>query len=413
MKKFTFVLAATALCVNVGFAQTFKSLNCQKATNQIILKKSDKSVTEKMLSGATQFDFVKENQKRIAKAPAQAAALSAPQALPATDVTDYYFTANWNTAEGANYYEADVYRTFKTVNAVDYCPLYEDFYFAQASTSEVSKYLYDECYRWGWALFGGKIGDQSIILPKTSSQGQSQLITPYLDLTGGGATGTISFGIVAQGAVGDSIGVGFFYVDENDQEKVYSVGKIPFTSAEINAYYDISNFPFYEEEGFFLYTMGNTSDVTLNLFILSQPIAAGSEFSGFYDYRTTQSTSATFFTMEKDVETEGVTDEFWYGIFALKVNETSNQIEDASSISNFITVGETSGVEGVQVSNDKIFVHDNLHVVLERPAQVDVYNMAGVLVMSVEGVEGENEIALPASGAYIVKAGNTVAKVMK
>lgn len=110
---------------------------------------------------------------------------------------------------------------------------------------------------------------------------------------------------------------------------------------------------------------------------------------------------------------EGVTDNFFYGVFALNVNMATGQVTDASNISNLIDVDGQSGVEGVQVSNDKIFVHDNLHVVLERPATIAVYNMAGVLVMSVEGVEGENEIALPAAGAYIVKAGNTVAKVMK
>ena len=82
-------------------------------------------------------------------------------------------------------------------------------------------------------------------------------------------------------------------------------------------------------------------------------------------------------------------------------------------MSNVIVVGEESAVEGLTAGNDKIFVHGNLHVVLEKPATVDIYNMAGVRVMSVEGVEGDNEIALPASGAYIVKAGNTVAKVMK
>ena len=44
---------------------------------------------------------------------------------------------------------------------------------------------------------------------------------------------------------------------------------------------------------------------------------------------------------------------------------------------------------------------------------VSVYNMAGVLVASYEGVEGDNEFSLPASGVYIVKAGYTIAKVMK
>jgi len=168
--------------------------------------------------------------------------------------------------------------------------------------------------------------------------------------------------------------------------------------------------------GFLIYTdptMQNTGDVKLKTFLVSREFAAGTEFMEVYDYRQTAETSASFFTIEKDTETEGVSDEFVYGVYALNVDMNKGEILDMSDMSDMILVGATGSVEGVKASREKIFVHDKLHVVLDKPEMVSVYNMAGVLVASYEGVEGDNEFSLPASGVYIVKAGNTIAKVMK
>lgn len=416
MKKFTFVLAATALCVNVGFARTFEPMNRLTPVKQVAIEKIEKSSLSRTLPGTveTKFDFVRENQKRVAKKPAQVAALTAPEALPATNVTASYFVANWNAVSGANYYEVDTYRTFTTAaDSVEYCALYEDFYFAEASDESITNYLNGSTYRSQWVLIDGKLGDQSVILPAAAAEG-CELDTPPLDLTAGGETGNIHFSLSLEGNTGDKVYIGYYY-DENGESKAYALGALTLDDGGLEGSYSVPDLPLTEESGLFLYTKAseNTGDIKVNGFVVSQTLAPGLEFTAFHDYATTTGTSAQVFTMERDVMSEGVTDNFFYGVFALNVNMATGQVTDASNISNLIDVDGQSGVEGVQVSNDKIFVHDNLHVVLERPATIAVYNMAGVLVMSVEGVEGENEIALPAAGAYIVKAGNTVAKVMK
>lgn len=235
-----------------------------------------------------------------------------------------------------------------------------------------------------------------------------------MDLTAGGETGNIHFSLSLEGNTGDKVYIGYYY-DENGESKAYALGDLTLDDGGLKGSYSVPDLPLTEESGLFLYTMAseNTGDIKVNEFVVSQTLAPGLEFMAFHDYATTTGTSVQVFTMERDIMSEGVTDNFFYGVFALNVNMATGQVTDASNISNLIDVDGQSGVEGVQVSNDKIFVHDNLHVVLEKPATIAVYNMAGVLVMSVEGVEGENEIALPAAGAYIVKAGNTVAKVMK
>ena len=69
MKKFTFVLAATALCVNVGFAQTFEPMNRLTPVKQVALEKIEKSSLSRTLPGTaeTKFDFIKENQNVLPK----------------------------------------------------------------------------------------------------------------------------------------------------------------------------------------------------------------------------------------------------------------------------------------------------------------------------------------------------------
>ena len=89
-------------------------------------------------ASALKFDFVKENRKHLMKKDAQIAALTAPEALPATNVSDVGFVANWNTVSGANYYSVQTYRHFTTTQDVDYISLYEDFYFAEAAPDAIS-----------------------------------------------------------------------------------------------------------------------------------------------------------------------------------------------------------------------------------------------------------------------------------
>ena len=425
MKRFTFVVALAGACVGMAMAQSPRVTKLENPLNAPVLKgiEAEMPVLQKnvtALTPAAKFDFVKENQKRMMRKPAQVATLSAPVALPATEASEIGFIANWNEVEGANYYEVDVYRTYQTSLDTIYNVLYEDFYLTEPSTtgSYYNNYLWENAYRWNWGLIDGQLGDQCVLLPNDVEAG-SELDTPELDLSMGGTdeTGTIYLTLWVEGTVGDMFGVGYFYYDtESESYMTNTLGSIELEEASMARTYAFQEMPLSQAAGFFLYTMasiGNASDVKIKAVMVSQPVTAGSEFTTFYNFYQTQETSSLVFTMEKGTETEGITDEFMYGVFALDVNMSTGEINDSSEMSNLIVVGEESAVEGLTAGNDKIFVHDNLHVVLEKPATVDVYNMAGVRVMSVEGVEGDNEIALPASGAYVVKAGNTVAKVMK
>lgn len=425
MKKFTFVVALVGVCVGMTMAQTRKIEKMDASLAGVNLKAVDMgmSMPQKNVSTLTpsaQFNFVKENQRQLMRKSAQTAALDAPEALPAISPSSSVFMANWNAVDGANYYEVDVYREFQTSVDTIYYSLAENFYLTEASTESYSNYLWDNAYRWNWVLLGGKLGDQCIILPNDVEAG-AELDTPELDLSLGGGieTGTIHLYIDMVAAVGDKVGLGYFYYDaEADDYISASMGMVTFTQENMVGTFTFSDMPLSDAAGFFFYTipdiMENTGDVKIQTVMVAQDVSAGSEFLAFYNYYQTQSQYSVVFTIERYSNSAEVTDDFMYGVYALSV-DAEGYITDDSDMSNMIVVDleEESAVEGVKANNDKIFVHDNLHVVLETPATVYVYNMAGVLVESVQGVEGDNEIVLPAAGAYVVKAGNTVTKVMK
>lgn len=418
MKKFTFCVAFAALSVSAGLARSPFVLSDAVSAECMSMEKVDMPMMNRAISkpaSALKFDFVKENRKHLMKKDAQIAALTAPEALPATNVSNVGFVANWNTVSSANYYEVDVMRIFSTTEDAEYLSLYEDFLLMQEYPSEVTGYLDGLTYRWDWYLYGGKLADRSIVFPQISSKGQTQLQTPMMDFSGEGETETVYFSFVAEGAVGDKIGIGYYYTDDEGEDLAFAFQPVTFEEGTMTKTL-YAELPAVDALGFLIYTdptMQNTGDVKLKTFLVSREFAAGTEFMEVYDYRQTAETSASFFTIEKDTETEGVSDEFVYGVYALNVDMNKGEILDMSDMSDMILVGATGSVEGVKASREKIFVHDKLHVVLDKPETVSVYNMAGVLVASYEGVEGDNEFSLPASGVYIVKAGNTIAKVMK
>ena len=326
MKRFTFVVALAGACVGMAMAQSPRVTKLENPLNAPVLKgiEAEMPVLQKNVTAlrpAAKFDFVKENQKRMMRKPAQVAAMTAPEALPATDVSDIGFVANWNEAEGANYYEVDVYRTYQTSLDTIYNVLYEDFYLTEPSTtgSYYNNYLWENAYRWNWGLINGQLGDQCVLLPNDVEAG-SELDTPELDLSMGGTdeTGTISLTLWVEGTVGDMFGVGYFYYDTESEDYIAnSLGIIELEEASMARIYTFEEMPLSQAAGFAFYTMasmGNASDVKIKIVMVSQPVAAGSEFTTFYNFYQTQETSSLVFTMEKGTETEGITDQFMYGV---------------------------------------------------------------------------------------------------
>ncbi len=398
MKKFTLLLASAVCVVNLGFAQS----------EQVVELGNDIQKVTTLQKPARPFNFLKASQE-VMKAPAQTAALEAPVATEATDVSIYGFTANWEAVEGADAYYVDVARTFTTTTAsATMYQLYEDFRMTEPGLSSGTLYLFDEGQTMrDWQLIGGSTGQNLI---NVSPDGI--LYTPDLDLSDISAARMVAN---FAGLENDSIYLGYYWYEEDGfygglilAEKFDEQGILGGAWG-----LNLSSLPGRERCGFYFTTpASNVGDMAVGPFAISQEVPADTEINVYYGSAQTMDTSAKFYTLELDEGSEGVTDLFDYCVAAFTISGGS--IGDISDFSNVIVVdGNSVGVEDVVVDNDKIFVSDKLHVVLETPAAIDVYNLAGVQVGSYQGVAGDNEIALPTAGVYVVKAGNTVAKVMK
>ena len=123
-------MAFAALSVSAGLARSPFVLSDAVPAECMSMEKVDMPMMNRAISkpaSALKFDFVKENRKHLMKKVGQIGALTAPVGLPATNVSNVGFVANWNTVSSANYYEVDVMRIFSTTEDAEYLSLYEDF----------------------------------------------------------------------------------------------------------------------------------------------------------------------------------------------------------------------------------------------------------------------------------------------
>ncbi len=401
MRKSTLLLASALCVMNLGFAQN---------EIPVQLKSLDEIKVEKMSvqRPLQQFNFLKASEGLL-KAPAQTTALSTPVAKEATEVDEYGFTANWNAVDGADAYYLQVNRFLETTtDAATILHLYEDFRLTTpgvvGDADNGALLFYEGQTMRDWMLYDGQTAEGAVEINQAG-----QLYTPLFDLSNEAVEATTTIYVDFVGTAGDQVDIGIVYV-QNNQLYGGSVLQNPLTlgeTGEIAGTLTFNSNPTYDQIGFYFETVNtNQAPVALKKFYCCQDMAAGKEWEMFFTAIETTATSQKVYTIEFDEDTPGVTEEFYYGVLAYNSTEES-------AFSNVIVVGGDAAIEDVVVSNDKVFVSDNLHVVLEAPAQVSVYNMTGALVGSYQGVEGDNEIALPASGVYVVKAGNTVVKVVK
>lgn len=100
--------------------------------------------------------------------------------------------------------------------------------------------------------------------------------------------------------------------------------------------------------------------------------------------------------------------------------DTNNKLV-TSKYSDYIYVdpkidGPVVGIENVEspkVEQQPYFVGDELNINLDEALLVEVYNLQGMLVKSVDAAEGLNTIKVDGDGMFVVKAGSRVFKVMK
>ncbi len=358
-------------------------------------------------------------QKTALKSSAQIATLPAPVASAATDVDKEYFTAHWSAVEGADSYYVQVGRTFTTTtHEADYYHLLEDFHLTQsghATTGEELLLLQNEGLTMReWKLYHGETGEQAIIMEAAGC-----LYSPVLDFSNKAKTKTTQVYVDCSGTEDDVVFFGYYHYEDGEKKEEIIPTPIVVGKSVTRGAIRLEENPTDKQGGFFIYAeKTNKGKVTVKKVGCLQTIEAGQQwdFPTYNGVQTTE-TSLKLYTMEYDYGddgsgTKGVTEQFYYSVQAQKTG-FMGLIDDESDFSNTIIVGDNSGVENTRVNENKIFVSDNLHVWLDTPGQVSIYSITGALVNSYSGKVGDNEYPLPALGVYVVKAGRTIAKVVK
>ncbi len=424
MRKSTLLMAVALCVVNMGFAQ--------KSENLIPLNVSVDEITPMELPvqrPTQQFNFLKANNALL-KSTAATAALDAPVATEATDVKDGSFIANWEAVDGADGYYLQVVRDLKS--SADAAAetmvfhLYED---CRLTTPGVvakgndAKFLLNEGQTMrDWILYNGEtvsVEANGETYGAIDLKAGGMLFSPPLDYSNEAIEGSTAIFCSFTGLASDSLYWGMYVIDGGQQQN-FIVYQAELTQDMLDKYggwpYELTfqQNPTYEQMGFFFFAPEtNQKNITIDRVYSYQNMAPGKEWNMLFAGIETTECSQFVYTLEYDDNSPGITEEFYYGVMAYTTDIFGQQITDQSDFSNIVVVGETGAIEGVVVSKDKVFVSDKLHVVLEAPAQVSVYNITGALVGSYQGVVGDNEIELPAGGVYVVKAGKTVVKVVK
>ena len=98
------------------------------------------------------------------------------------------------------------------------------------------------------------------------------------------------------------------------------------------------------------------------------------------------------------------------GTFNFSVKASNNAGSDTKGFS--ITIEETSGIAEMEAQGISLWTADAmLHINLPQPEDVHIYNVSGVLVKTLNNVQGDVNTAL-SRGMYIVRIGNNAAKVV-
>ncbi len=358
----------------------------------------------------TPFNFLKASESWM-KSPAQVTALNTPVATPATNVQKNQFTANWNAVDGADGYAVYVGRTFETTYAgATMYQLYEPFTNTKAgstATGNTPLFLMNEGHTFrDWTLYNGATKDKSVELNVGG-----ELYTPVMDFSGG--SNAISIGVAFRGLPGDALSISYYYEDSDGNTYTEFLKTITLDDSGLyNSSFGYSATTITDTNAGFLFKSAETNQGKIEIGYVNclRSIASYQSLDEAFAVGETTGTSLLFHTQEYDDGSAGVTEKFYYMVIAYK--KVYFDVE-SSNVSNTIIVGDNSAVEGVRINDSKIFVSDDLHVVLDTPEQVLIYNVSGTLIASYQGEAGENLFTLPAPGVYVVKAGKTITKVLK
>lgn len=364
---------------------------------------------------ATDGTLVSEPSNEVL-AKAASTSIGSVSALPATEVSDAGFRANWTAAENAAFYELTTLSLYtvpasgtfthdnetfdRVTEGTESSPVYGAI---QGALNDYTEYA--DWYAITPVMANGKIGLKNYYMIMGY---YSMLYTPiYFVESNTASTVTISMD-VKRVDCSAATEVGVCLVNAATEE----AGEWQFqtlTDAEMTL-----SFEFEPTESYYLAIgfddpsnadYGSTGIVFFDRVTVEQAnLSAGDQVIRVYAYDMPY--NETYYV---ETSNKRDTEQFSYYVMAVTNGESEYLYSDPS---NEIVVGTTGSVDAVTTDSSRMYGADGeLCVETDAAGVVEVYDAAGICVARQAVAEGTTGIALPA-GFYVVRLGGSVAKVL-
>ncbi len=364
---------------------------------------------------ATDGTLVSEPSNEVL-AKAASTSIGSVSALPATEVSDAGFRANWTAAENAAFYELTTLSLYtvpasgtfthdnetfdRVTEGTESSPVYGAI---QGALNDYTEYA--DWYAITPVMANGKIGLKNYYMIMGY---YSMLYTPiYFVESNTASTVTISMD-VKRVDCSAATEVGVCLVNAATEE----AGEWQFqtlTDAEMTL-----SFEFEPTESYYLAIgfddpsnadYGSTGIVFFDRVTVEQAnLSAGDQVIRVYAYDMPY--NETYYV---ETSNKRDTEQFSYYVMAVTNGESEYLYSDPS---NEIVVGTTGSVDAVTTASSRMYGADGeLCVETDAAGVVEVYDAAGICVARQAVAEGTTGIALPA-GFYVVRLGGSVAKVL-
>ncbi len=343
--------------------------------------------------------------------------VSNPTALPATNVSETGYTANWECHSKVDFFKISQILTFiADKDLPDYVILDEDFSKISSTgtaenpergeynTTEVPIDKYTKIPGWtatSYCLGNGMLGGMPA--PEGDNTGiiAGVIQTPFMDLSHGTGTCKVTMRVYAE--EGDLVNV----LGVDNMLTLYSC-VFPKTGwQEVEFELMSSN----EKEQLAIYS-NNYSWFMLDSFKVTHSLSKGDKMTMSTGVQTVMDKNARSAQMENAYfEPEKKTGYYVeaYRIYHGMVNDVWQ-----SPASNLIEIQNGDAIQSVDSSNNSTVIiakEGAVEVTLPENADIEVYAVDGRLVNKTAGISGTNMITLE-SGLYIVRAGSKKAKVI-
>lgn len=349
--------------------------------------------------------------------------LDAPTALPATNVTENSFTANWSEVEGANSYSIEMNEiTSEEQETNVFNESFDDITIALAS-KDLSYIINNYMIRKGWSgekLFGG---DKKLRLGSSSTRGL--LKSPTFNCT----TNQITVALTAKAynpTDNSSLVIG---LSSENNSSLLDYKSTSLTENDINYYTVLNN----AQDNAFIEIYTDYSGVKPRAYIDNVKVMQGDQ-SSFFKTRgysllknkknasliktKKESSSLTnMVSMMKNVYNNIAETSYTFAnltagkTYKYRVKAIADNNE--SVYSNYVTIitANGQGLDNVSANPTLIIQGNQILFTLKKSALIKVYNFSGQCIIEELGGKGENNITLR-KGLYLIQIENKTYKIV-